>query len=286
VIATLFTGVDLRIDELKRCMKALSDYARETQELKRKLDSCKSRADEVFDGDLVEHLTGQGESSTDIEVRSMRRELYQRLQKLGESPRAAGLRVQRCEQLLREGEEAVSKLVSANLRLAFREAKRGLYLGFRLDELVASANNTIVAAAWRWDPTRDVFLSTYLVRSIRNNFASMARDRTSGESVSLQSTVSHSNPGVQVFADIIPDTRSDVVSEVVSRESREILHTLLSTRLQPREKRALELRFGLAGNEPRSYREIGIEFRLTDARVQQICSKALEKLKRVARQLQ
>ncbi len=51
------------------------------------------------------------------------------------------------------------------------------------------------------------------------------------------------------------------------------------TKLSERERRVLELRFGLDGQRPRTLAEVGKEFRVTRERVRQIEAKALSKLR-------
>ena len=59
---------------------------------------------------------------------------------------------------------------------------------------------------------------------------------------------------------------------------QEDLRSVLDT-LSERERRVLELRFGLADGRPRTLEEIGKEFNLTRERIRQIEAKALAKLR-------
>lgn len=67
---------------------------------------------------------------------------------------------------------------------------------------------------------------------------------------------------------------------------RETAYSLLRTHvreildeLKPRERRILELRFGLAGNEPHTLEEVGKAFGVTRERIRQIEAKALQKIR-------
>jgi RNA polymerase primary sigma factor len=61
-------------------------------------------------------------------------------------------------------------------------------------------------------------------------------------------------------------------------ELREILDTL-----SPRERKILELRFGLADGRERTLEQVGKEFNLTRERIRQIEAKAIAKLRHPAR---
>jgi RNA polymerase primary sigma factor len=53
--------------------------------------------------------------------------------------------------------------------------------------------------------------------------------------------------------------------------------------LTPREKKVLELRFGLEDGRSRTLEEVGREFRVTRERIRQIEAKALRKLRHPSR---
>lgn len=55
--------------------------------------------------------------------------------------------------------------------------------------------------------------------------------------------------------------------------------------LSPKERRILELRFGMSDGRPRTLDEVGIEFHLTRERIRQIEKDALRKLRNPLRHL-
>jgi RNA polymerase primary sigma factor len=71
----------------------------------------------------------------------------------------------------------------------------------------------------------------------------------------------------------------DEAAETVMR--REILLTILS-KLAPRERRVLELRYGLDGQHPRTLDEVGRTFNVTRERIRQIENQGLKKLRALA----
>ncbi len=98
------------------------------------------------------------------------------------------------------------------------------------------------------------------------------------EPVSLETPVG-SEEGDASLADFIPDASIDRPLEVVANRLREADLQAALESLPWRERRVLELRYGLAGEGPMTLEEIGTQVGVTRERVRQIESKTLLKLK-------
>jgi RNA polymerase primary sigma factor len=99
------------------------------------------------------------------------------------------------------------------------------------------------------------------------------------EPVSLETPVGAGDGGDSRLADFIEDETNDAPLELVSQGMRE--HDLEEAlrSLQWRERRVLELRYGLSSGEPMTLEAIGSEVGVTRERVRQIESRTLSKLK-------
>ena len=85
------------------------------------------------------------------------------------------------------------------------------------------------------------------------------------------------------LGDFIPDEDASEPSEAASFSLlREQLEEVLDT-LAPREKKVLELRFGIVDGRTRTLEEVGKEFNVTRERIRQIEAKALRKLRNPVR---
>ena len=85
------------------------------------------------------------------------------------------------------------------------------------------------------------------------------------------------------LGDFIPDEDASEPSEAASFSLlREQLEEVLDT-LAPREKKVLELRFGIVDGRTRTLEEVGKEFNVTRERIRQIKAKALRKLRHPSR---
>ena len=76
----------------------------------------------------------------------------------------------------------------------------------------------------------------------------------------------------------IDEVIDSVDAEIMSVKIDSVLNTL-----KPREKKVLELRFGLKDEKTHTYEEVGKEFGVTRERIRQIEAKALRKLKHPVR---
>ena len=87
------------------------------------------------------------------------------------------------------------------------------------------------------------------------------------------------------LGDFIPDEDASEPSEAASFSLlREQLEEVLDT-LAPREKKVLELRFGIVDGRTRTLEEVGKEFNVTRERIRQIEAKALRKLRHPSRSM-
>jgi DNA-directed RNA polymerase, sigma subunit (sigma70/sigma32) len=73
------------------------------------------------------------------------------------------------------------------------------------------------------------------------------------------------------------DVEEKVINEILSREIEEMLD-----KLPEKERRVIELRFGLRGEEPKTLREIGEILNISRERVRQLETRALRKLRNMA----
>ncbi|MCW2950218.1 MAG: polymerase sigma factor RpoD [Thermoleophilia bacterium] len=81
------------------------------------------------------------------------------------------------------------------------------------------------------------------------------------------------------LADFVEDTVSPLPTDaVVAKMRRQEVAEILDT-LSHRDRKVLELRFGLRGEEPRTLEEVGQRFGVTRERIRQIEAKTLSKLK-------
>ena len=104
--------------------------------------------------------------------------------------------------------------------------------------------------------------------------------KASQHAVSLQAPVGDDEASV---GDFIEDTKSESPSEMTSYSLlKERLKSVLST-LTDRERKVLEMRFGLMDGYEHTLEEVGGKYQVTRERIRQIEAKALRKLRHPTR---
>ncbi len=91
--------------------------------------------------------------------------------------------------------------------------------------------------------------------------------------------------GDAVLADLVPDLHAVEPAESATRQLLKKEVGSLLAELSARERRILELRYGLGSHEPRTLQEIGLEVGLTRERVRQIEGEALDKLRELSQRV-
>jgi RNA polymerase primary sigma factor len=105
--------------------------------------------------------------------------------------------------------------------------------------------------------------------------------KMSQQPISLQSPVGDGDDAS--FGDFIEDKSAESPSEVTSFSLLKDKLTDVLTGLTERERRVLELRFGLGDGFTRTLEEVGKQFRVTRERIRQIEAKALRKMRHPTR---
>jgi RNA polymerase primary sigma factor len=101
------------------------------------------------------------------------------------------------------------------------------------------------------------------------------------QTISLQAPVGED--GDASFGDLIEDKKAENPSEMTSYHLlKDKLGEVLSS-LTERERKVLELRFGLADGYERTLEEVGKQYKVTRERIRQIEAKALRKLRHPTR---
>ena len=139
--------------------------------------------------------------------------------------------------------------------------------------MVATINKTIrVSRQLLQELAREMDMPVEKVRDIL---------KIAQEPVSLETPIGEEEDSH--LGDFIPDEDASEPSEAASFSLlREQLEEVLDT-LAPREKKVLELRFGIVDGRTRTLEEVGKEFNVTRERIRQIEAKALRKLRHPSR---
>jgi RNA polymerase primary sigma factor len=184
-------------------------------------------------------------------------------------------------------EDALQRLVEANLRFVVSYAKRYRAFGVPFLDLIHEGNLGLIEAARRFDPSRNVKFITYAVWWIRQAILHLLIDETrvaSVVSMSLDAPASRADSGPELWERVEQETEPPAEAAFARRTLRELIGKALRD-LDEKEREVVALRFGLGrhNDQPRTLQQIGDRLHLTRERVRQIEARAKEKLRRSRR---
>ena len=197
-------------------------------------------------------------------------------QPLSEEEEAKYLRL-----LARGDEVARNVLTERNLRLVAHIVKKFDSTGEDPDDLISIGTIGLIKAINTFNPGKGTRLATYAARCIENEILMHLRyTKKIRSEVSLYDPIGVDKEGNEITLIDILGTHPEVVSEMVEnrfeqKRLREKVHQL--TR---REKKVLELRFGLEDGARKTQREIARSLGISRSYVSRIEKRALSKLTR------
>ena len=193
--------------------------------------------------------------------------------------------IRRLTRIENVGLEAKQALISANLRLVVSIAKRYVGRGMLFLDLIQEGNLGLIRAVEKFDYQKDLGrdptpeeigaemdMSADRVREIQ---------KISQEPVSLETPIGEEEDSQ--LGDFIEDSQAIVPPDAASFSMLQEQLTQVLDSLADRERKVIELRFGLVDGHPRTLEEVGREFGVTRERIRQIESKTLAKLRHPSR---
>lgn len=176
--------------------------------------------------------------------------------------------------------EAKDVLIERNLRLVAHIAKKYQNVDEDMEDLISIGTIGLIKAIDSFDAGKGK-LSTYASRCIDNELLMLlrAKKKTSRE-VSLYEPIGTDKEGNEInLLDVIEQEQVDIVERMEAEDQIGHLPELIRGRLSDREKQIIVLRYGLAGGQEVTQREIGKRLGISRSYVSRIEKRALEKLK-------
>lgn len=190
-------------------------------------------------------------------------------------------------QRLQAGDVKVrTPLIERNLRLVVYIARKFENTGIFIEDLVSIGTIGLIKAVNTFDPSKNIKLATYASRCIENEILMYLR-RTS----KLKAEVSFDEPlnvdwdgNELVLADVV-GSESDIVRHIEKEVDKALLATALQ-QLTGREKRIMELRFGLNSEKERTQREVADLLGISQSYISRLEKKILKKLRREMKKME
>lgn len=175
---------------------------------------------------------------------------------------------------------AKNKLIEHNLRLVAHIAKKYTLKGYDSDDIISIGTIGLIKAISSFKPEKGAALGTYAARCIENEIRMTVRSgkKTMGE-VLLQDPIGKDKDGNEItLIDKLSNDEESVFDEVNLKLCISELYKQMKTALEQRERKVLELRYGLCGSDVLTQKEISDLMGISRSYVSRIEKKAIGKL--------
>lgn len=182
---------------------------------------------------------------------------------------------------LESGDKGVKGvLIERNLRLVVYIARKFENTGIMVEDLVSIGTIGLIKAVNTFDPAKKIKLATYASRCIENEILMYLRrnNKTKAE-VSFDEPLNTDWDGNELLLSDVLGVESDVIKYIEEEVDRSLLMGALD-RLSGREKRIMELRFGLKDGREKTQKEVADAMGISQSYISRLEKRILKKLKR------
>lgn len=161
------------------------------------------------------------------------------------------------EQLRAGDEEVKQTLIERNLRLVVYIARKFENTGVCVEDLISIGTIGLIKAVNTFDAEKRIKLATYASRCIENEILMYLRRSCKLKlGVSLDEPLNVDWDGNELLLSDILGTDADAIYRGIEDEVDKELLSLAMKKLTPREKKIMELRFGLYGNREYTQKQV------------------------------
>lgn len=183
---------------------------------------------------------------------------------------------------LQSGDETVKNtLIERNLRLVVYIARKFDNTGIWVEDLVSIGTIGLIKAVKTFDPSKKIKLATYASKCIENEILMYLR-----RSSRLRSEVSFDEPlnkdweGNELLLSDVMGTENDIIYRGLEEEVDRILLRKAMAKLTGREKRIMELRFGLKDGKERTQKEVADLLGISQSYISRLEKRIFKRLKK------
>ena len=176
---------------------------------------------------------------------------------------------------------ARATMIERNLRLVVYIARKFENTGINIEDLISIGTIGLIKAVNTFDPEKRIKLATYASRCIENEILMYLR-----RSCKLKLEVSLDEPlnvdwdgNELLLSDILGTDGEEVGRNLEEEVDRRLLWAALS-RLSPREKRIVEMRFGLKEQPPRTQKQVADAMGISQSYISRLEKRIMDHLKR------
>jgi RNA polymerase sporulation-specific sigma factor len=180
------------------------------------------------------------------------------------------------------GEEtAKEKLIVHNLRLVVYIAKKFESTGVGVEDLVSIGTIGLIKAVNTFCPTKNIKLATYASRCIENEILMYLRkSNQSKNEISIDEPLNIDWDGNELLLSDVLGTEYDSVNKDIEVEVEKGLLTDCVSKLNPRERTIMEMRFGLNNGIEHTQKEVADIIGISQSYISRLEKRIIKRLKK------
>lgn len=172
-------------------------------------------------------------------------------------------------------------LIERNLRLVVYIARKFENTGVGVEDLISIGTIGLIKAVNTFDPGKKIKLATYASRCIENEILMyLRRNNKAKAEISFDEPLNIDWDGNELLLSDILGTDTDLIYKFLEEEvDRELLEIALK-KLSQREKKIMELRFGLKNGEEKTQKEVADMLGISQSYISRLEKRIISRLKK------
>lgn len=183
---------------------------------------------------------------------------------------------------LSNGEQVVkSTLIERNLRLVVYIARKFENTGVGIEDLVSIGTIGLIKAVNTFDPGKKIKLATYASRCIENEILMhLRRNNKIKTEISFDEPLNIDLDGNELLLSDVMGTENDVIYKSLEEEVDRRLLVLAMEKLSNREKRIMNLRFGLQDGTEKTQKEVADMLGISQSYISRLEKRIIRRLRK------
>ncbi len=191
-------------------------------------------------------------------------------------------------QCLETGDQAVKgTLIERNLRLVVYIARKFENTGVGIEDLVSIGTIGLIKAVNTFDPSKKIKLATYASRCIENEILMhLRRNNKIRSEVSFDEPLNIDLDGNELLLSDVMGTENDIIYKALEEEVDKKLLIQAMNKLSNRERRIMDLRFGLKGGKEKTQKEVADLLGISQSYISRLEKRIIKRLRKEMQRLE
>lgn len=183
---------------------------------------------------------------------------------------------------LEKGDQGVkSTLIERNLRLVVYIARKFENTGVGIEDLVSIGTIGLIKAVNTFDPGKRIKLATYASRCIENEILMhLRRNSKTRSEVSFDEPLNIDLDGNELLLSDVMGTETDIIYKSLEEEIDKKLLGQAMGKLSAREKRIMDLRFGLRDGKEKTQKEVADLLGISQSYISRLEKRIIKRLRK------